>query len=212
MPKLIKTLHDRINFAIKKGLSGTVSPDRITEEAWSEILNIWRKYLPEYEKTRKIGLYLSPFEKREAVTVDGGTLAEGSKLVTACYEYPISVVTTSGVHVQILTIGEYVHRFNHPIKGPEAGYPICKFEHKTIYVAPRTDVIVTHLSKPTKPVYVFTQTGDDYIYDDVSSVDIDLPEALHDDVVNRVLANIGINMQDATLINYSDRAKTTENQ
>lgn len=214
MAKLIKTVQDRINFAIKKGLSGPVSPERMTEEVYAEILNIWRKYIKEYEKTREIGLYLSAFEKTEAITVDGGTASEGSKAVTECHLYPLSAVLTSGTYagrnVDILTIGEYSHRFSHPNKGPEAEFPIVKFVNNTIYVAPRADVTVTHLAKPTRPIYAYTISGDEYIYNDAGSTDIDMSEIIIDDVVNRVLANLGIVFRDGDLINYSDRNKVTE--
>jgi len=212
MPKLIFTLHNRIQFAIKKGLSGYVSPDKVSDEAYAEIMNIWRKYLPEYAKTRQINLYLKPFEKRELVATLAGTDSEGNKDVTLCHKYPIEAfVTANGKTVDILTIGEYRNRFNHPNKAPSASYPICKFENNKIYVAPRLDVTVIHLATPVKPVYAFTQSGDDYVYDDVNSVDIELDQVIHDDIVSRVLDNLGLNMRDSDLVNYSKQKQATEN-
>lgn len=209
MAKFIKTIFDRVNFGLKKGLSGYVSPDRIIDEVHAEQLNVWRKYIDEYSKTQKINMYLKPFEKRETVTDLLGTI-EGSKAVLACNYYPLAITTASGLQVQKLTIAEYSKRITHPNLPPVADYPICKFEGNTIYVYPKTDVIVNYIALPTKPVYATTLVGDDYVYDDDNSIDIEFPEPLHDDIMNRVLSNIGINMRDAQLMQFSDQQKASE--
>ena len=213
MAKAIKRIADRIEFAIKKGLTGYVSPDKMGEETYAEVLNVWRKYVDEYAKTEKISLYLQPFEKIEAVaTLAGGTI-EGTKTVTACHNYPISIVATAtGKKVSKLTISEYADRFNHPTKGPSVDYPICKFVGNVIYVAPKLDVTVTYIATPVKPVYAYTLSGEDYIYDDVNSVDIEFPDVLHDDIMNRVLSNLGIAMRDGQLTQFSDQQKAMENR
>ena len=213
MAKAIKKIADRVEFAIKKGLTGYVSPDRMGEETYAEVLNIWRKYIDEYAKTQKISLYLKPFEKIEVVTGLTGGTTEGTKAVTACYEYPIAIVTSATrKKVTKLTIEEYDDRFDHPTKPPVADYPICKFVGNTIYVAPKLDVAVTYIATPIKTVYAYTQSGDDYVYDDLNSVDIELPTVLHDDLVNRVLSNLGIVMRDSDLTRFSDQQKAMENR
>jgi hypothetical protein len=213
MAKAIKRIADRVEFAIKKGHTGYISPETMSEETYAEVLNVWRKYIDEYAKTQKLSLYLKPFERIESVTGLAGGTAEGTKAVTSCYEYPLSIITTSNrKKVTKLTIGEYEHWFNHPTKPPTADYPICKFVGNTIYVAPKLDVSVTYIATPIKPVYAYTQVGDDYIYDDTNSVDVELPPVLHDDLVNRVLSNMGIAMRDGQLTQFSDQQKVMENR
>jgi hypothetical protein len=81
-----------------------------------------------------------------------------------------------------------------------------------IYVAPKLDVTVTYIATPVKPVYAYTLSGEDYIYDDVNSVDIEFPDVLHDDIMNRVLSNLGIAMRDGQLTQFSDQQKAMENR
>lgn len=212
MAKLIQTLYSRVNFAIKKGLSGSVSPDKIDQEANAEVNNLWLKYIDSYGKTQKINLFFNPFERIEAVTGLTGT-TEGTKTVVNCHKYPVEVVTASGnLLVTKLTIGEYNDRFNHPNKPPTANYPICKFVGTTMFVAPNVDVKVTYIATPVDLKFAYTLSGDDYIYDDVNSVDIEFDKVWHDHIVNRVLANIGINMREPQVIQYSQQEKVEEDK
>lgn len=212
MPKFIKTIIDRVNFATKKGLTGYVPPSKVVEEVHAESMNLWKKYVDEFERTTKLNLYLSPFEKVENITGDLGAIAaEGFKVTENAYRYPVSVTTVGGIEVPVLTLAEYGYRFKHPTKGPDAGHPICKFVGKTIYMAPKMDLNVVYLSKPIKPVYAVTPvSGDQYAYDDNNSVDIEWDEILHDDIMNRTLANLGINMREGDLVNFSQTEKAQE--
>jgi hypothetical protein len=210
MAKLIKTLHDRVQKAIKKGLTGYVSPDRLVEEAYAEIMNLWLELIPKYASDQKVVLFFKQFEKIEAVSGLSGGSTEGTKAVTECHKYPISIVTSGGIVVDKLTIGEYSNRFNHPNKPPTASYPICKFVGNVIYVAPKLDVSVSFIAVPVKPVYAYTVSGDDYIYDDSASTDIDIDKLYVDMVVNRALANLGIEMRDGDVLRYSQQEKITE--
>lgn len=209
--KFIKTIVDRINLATKKGLTGYWSPSQIITEVHAESMNLWKKYIDEFERTKKISLYLKPFEKVEDVTGLTGSVAEGTKTVTACHQYPVVASIAGNVTVSILTLGEYNYRFNHPTKGPDATHPICKFLNDMIFVAPMSDVSVIYVSKPIKPFYaVDSVPGDQYQYNDANTIDIEWDERLHDDIMNRVLANLGIPNRDGQMIQYSQVEKQQE--
>lgn len=210
MAKLIKDLHDRFDFALKKGLSSYVSPDKIDSEAFAEINNLWLAHIDDLGKTQKINLFFLPFQRIESITGLTGSAPEGSKAAVNCHKYPISIKSAAGKRVTKLTIGEYDDAFNHPNKPPTTDYPICKFVGNVIYVAPNVDVTVTYIATPIKPVYAFTTSGDDYIYDDTNSVDIEFDVVWHDFIVNRVLANLGLNMRELQLIQYSEQQKAEE--
>jgi hypothetical protein len=66
------------------------------------------------------------------------------------------------------------------------------------------------LAPPIRPVYAYTVSGDDYIYNDSGSTDIEFDPLWHDTIVNRVLANLGINSRDLQVLGYSDKEKATE--
>jgi hypothetical protein len=211
MAKFIKTISDRINFAIKKGLTGYVSPTKLMEEVHAESMNLWKKYVDEFERTTKMNLFLSPFEKIEAVTGLTGSASEGSLDTVNAYRYPTSVSLAGNIDVPVLTQAEYNNRYNHPTKFPDATHPICKFVGKKIYVAPKSDVTIYYLSKPVKPVYATTVVpGDQYAYDDANSTDIEWDETLHDDIMNRVLANLGLAMREGQVVQFSQTEKVQE--
>lgn len=72
MAKFIKTIHDRVNFATKKGLTGYHTPEQITEEVHAESMNLWRKYVEQFQKFRVLDVYLRPFQSQEVVQLTNG--------------------------------------------------------------------------------------------------------------------------------------------
>lgn len=211
MAKLIFDLHSRIEYAVKQGLTGFISPDRSDQEAFAEINNIWLANISNYAQTQEIALFFKPFERIEAVTVAGGSSSEGNQTVTNCHKYPISAKTTAGgKRVSVVTIAEYDDLFNHPNKPPTVDYPIAKFIGSTIYVAPKMDVTVTYIGTPITPKYATTLVGDEYVYDDSGSVDIEFDKVWNDRIVNRVLANLGIAQREIDLIQYSNAERAAE--
>lgn len=210
MAKLIKTIHDRINFAIKKGHTGHIPPDQIDNEIHAESMNLWKKYVEEFERTSKIAMFLNPFKKTELITLTSGSGVTTNDNINDII--PISVGTSSDVEIDILSRADYLNRINHPIKALETEYPICLIDNGTISVLPNTisSVRIYYLRPPIKPEYKFTVSGDRYIYDDANSTDIEWDEVLHDEIMNRVLANLGINMREEELIRFSQIEKQQE--
>lgn len=210
MAKLIKTIHDRVNFAIKKGLTGYFSPTQIDNEVYAEILNMWRKYVDEFERTRLINVYLNPFIQTEDATPNGVT---GAVVLTSAYNYPVAIrVKATGKPVKEVDQARWDHLINHPIESPTTDYPICKFENKFIWARPVAigELTVSFVKKPIRPVYAFTTSGGRYIYDDASSVDVEFDEILHDDIMNRVLKNLGISVREDFLVRVSEQDKMQE--
>lgn len=207
MAKLVKTIHDRINFAIKKGLTGYISPDKIDTEINTESMNLWLKYEPMFERDATIAAFLDPFKRSESVTITAG---EGT--MTAAYTRPTGVFDSAGKKIEIVDIAMWGDRINHPLKTPSTDYPVCRFENRKIIIRPTTitPVTVHYLKYPTKVVYAYTLVGTRYVYDDTNSVDTEWPEILHDQITERVLANLGINMRETVLVQYSQQEKQQE--
>lgn len=307
--KFIKNLHDRVNFAIKKGLTGYYAPQKISDEVHAESLNLWRKYIEDFEKNQTMDVYLRVFQNLEvvklvngignyltqdyiylmegvipanfsnAVIINGNTLNVGSNSQSIVgnqsgFQYWILLNTTSyatnaQVTVQLdgttiysgvvtnelmyipynyiqqqnltfivsgasvtfslwqITIAgnnteikwveneKFLYRANHPVKGPTATYPIGSNFNQGIQVLPTNAfnyMILSTLKRPTKPVYAFTQSGDRYIYDDTNSIDFEWNESVHDVIMERTLANLGINMRSPELIQFSNSQRQLEQQ
>lgn len=210
MAKLIKKIHDRVNRAIRKGQTGYYSPSDIDEEVYAEMLNIWRKYVEQFEKTRIINIYLNPFIRTEDVTPNP---TDGSVTLVNAWQYPVAIrVKATGKSVTEADQARWDRFINHSIEVPTSEYPICKFESKKIWTRPVDvgEVTVSYISKPVKPVYAFTPSGDRYVYDDASSVDVEFDEVLHDDIMMRVLGNLGVPMREDFTVRVSEQNKMTE--
>lgn len=207
MAKFIKTITDRINLATKKGLSGYWTPEQIAQEVHSESMNIWQKYVDIFEKTKKMDVYMRPFQNKESLALGGGA----GTIVTTDYIYYIEDANTLN-EIHQVEDKRWGFRKNHPVKVPTTEYPICNISNQSIQVLPDTitDIKIWYIKKPTKPVYAYTVSGTRYIYDDASSVDFEWNEVLHDSIMNRVLGNLGIPIRDWELINQSQRDKMQE--
>ena len=210
MAKGIKTIHDRINRAIRKGQTGYFSPTDIDEEINAEILNMWRKYVVQFEKERIINIYLNPFIKTEDVTPNP---SDGSVTLPNAYSYPVSIrVKATGKEIDELDQARWDIRINHPIEIPNSDYPICKFESKKVFVRPINigEITISYIKKPAKAVFAYSIVNDRPAYQDGPSVDVEFDEILHDDIVNRVLRNLGVPMREELLIREGQQNKMEE--
>lgn len=209
MAKFIKTIVDRINMATKKGLCPYYSPDQLEDEVHAESMNLWKKYIDDFEKTQKMSVYMDPFRLKEVVAISSGS----GTLVTAKGQYRISVfVTGTDIKIDMVNIDKWADRINNSVVGPDATYPVGRIDNAAIYIRPTsvTSVDVHFLKTPKKPVYAFTPSDDDYVYNDGSSEDFEWPEILHDEIMNRVLANLGIAQREGELIQYSNLEQQKE--
>lgn len=221
MAKKIKDIHERVRRALKKGITGYVSPEDIDVEVHTESLNLWKKYLDEFERTHKINMFFRPFVKTLTLqsTNMSGTASEASiqlqgnsnDPVNDYHKYHVDCRTSAGNSVDVLTLGEYRHRFNHPYKGPSTDFPIAKFEGQSFFIAPKIDCVLTLIHKPVKSKYAYTPVSSTKIqYNDTNSIDIEWDETLHDDIVNRVIENISISMRESSLLQYTQLQKAQE--
>ncbi len=198
--KHIKSIVDRIQLALRKGLSPYYSPAQIVDEIHAESMNLWKKYVDEFERTQRISVYMHPFAFEEPIAITGfiGHTAHVDAYITA--------ISFRGKRVQLIPIGHWNQRINDSIRVPTDDYPVCmqsgtKF---TVYPGTVTSLHIHRLRKPTKPVYAYIVSGDDYVYDDATSIDFEWPEILHDEIINRVLNNMGISQREGALTNYSN--------
>lgn len=211
MPKFIKSIVDRINLLNRKGLSPYYSPDQIVEEVHNASLELWRRYVQDFEKTQLISVYLDPFRGVETVALTAGA----GTLVTSKGKYRTGILLpTSDVTVTLVDIAHWGDRVNDSIRVPDATHPIMRIDNAAVTVRPTsiTSVYVFFLDKPTRPVYAFTPSGDDYIYDDGASSDFQWGEEVHGDITERVLKSLGISQREYSMVQYSNTEQQKENQ
>ena len=219
MAKSIEDIHNRIRRALKKGITGYVSPEDIDSEIYAEVINLWLKDLQQFERNQTISMvfrrYIVPFNYPVANV--GGDALEGSVDIKNVlpdlpdHRYHVDCYSDTGKHVSVLTLGEYRQRFNHPFKGPSVGFPIAKFEGDNFIIAPKVGFTITLIQKPVKQKFAYTPVSSTKIsYNDDNSIDIDLDSSLFDHLVNRVVENIAISMREGSLIQYTQAQKAQE--
>lgn len=198
---------DRINLATKKGLTSYWTPEQICNEIHAESMNVWQKYVDQFDKNKKMDVFMRPFQFTEDIIITAGN----GIIVTKDYIYYIED-TNTGVEIHQVDDKKWGYRSSHPVKTPTPEYPICNTFNQEIKVLPVsiTSVTVSFLKKPTKPVWAYTISSGRYVYDDSSSIDFEWNEILHDPIMNRVLGNLGISARDGELLNQSARDKATE--
>jgi hypothetical protein len=210
--KLIKRIHDRINFAIGKGESGYFSPEEIDQEVYAVILEMFSEYLDEYPKNKKIQKYLDPFLAKK----DESVPSTGQINVPTTEEYIDGVETKDGVEIELLSRPEFAQRKNSQALPVSQDYPIAKIENTQMTILPKDigQITIHYFEKPTEPEYAYTEDTDSeqFIYNDSNSVDVQFTEQLHPKIVNRVLKRLGINTRDPFMTNVSDQEKATESQ
>ena len=123
-------------------------------------------------------------------------------------------MTSTGINIKMVDIGHWALQLTDSIRVPTEQYPIgcLMINGKTILVRPDTitQMSIHALKKPKVPVYAFTTSGDYYVYDDANSIDFEWPEILHDEIVNRVLGNLGMSQREPSLVQYSNTEKQIE--
>lgn len=209
MAKFIKTIVDRIQMLNRKGLSPYYSPDQIVEEVHAESMDIWRKYIRFFEEEQILSVYLDPLKGNETITLTSGV----GTLVNSKSQYRTGILLPSTeIKVTLTDIAHWANSVNDSIRVPSTDYPICRIDNATINVRPVSvsAVVVHFVKKPSKPVYAFTESSDDYVYDDANSVDFEWTQELHGDIVKRVLGNLGISQSDYEKVQYSNLEQSTE--
>lgn len=211
---LINTIHEIINFATDKGVTGYHPPDAIDREIHAVSTKLWQKFYDEYARTRKISSYMSPF----MIDPDVVTMTDGSGTMNTEIEHPVLVlVDATEKEVEILERFQWGQAISDPVAPPTADYPICVFSQKadgkfSIEARPTTiaSVRVYGLRTPKKPVWTYTidNVGRRVFDKDATNPDgstyqeIEWSELLHDDIRDRVLKVMGINLRETQVTQF----------
>lgn len=165
-----------------------------------------------YEVTPIISHDLEPFKRTKgwkdepALSVD----SDGFILLPSDYFYYSSMIhTANGVrrHFEFMPDEEFEKRIGDPLIGPNERNPIANIQFGYIRIAPTTitEVSMTYIKRPDKPVYA-TKTVNGYReYDPVNSVELEWDDVNRLDIIYIMLYDLGINMQRGDLVNYAQK-------
>lgn len=207
MAKQISYIHDFIKFITGKGQTGYHSPEEIDDAIHVSSRMLFDEKKKVYEETREITVDLLPF-----ITDPTSLSLNGSGIATipGTFKYLVAMTGgTNGVDVTEVDKGSLAYHINDPLCPPSADYPICAFYKTTIQFYPitLTNVKITYLKEPIKPVWAYTIVSNRFVYDDASSIDIEWGEENHNEIIMKTMDYLGINLREGDLVQFSQSKK-----
>lgn len=112
-------------------------------------------------------------------------------------EYPVEVADDD----------EWAYRSSSVSQPPTIRYPICKFHDTQIEFKPDGTYALYYLRYPVTPVFGYTITNGVPVYNPLTSVQLELPDIVHEEVCNILLKYMGINLSSEALQNYANQSK-----
>jgi hypothetical protein len=225
MSKLVKQIHDLISLAIDKGYTQYISDSQIDDAIDQAQMVLFRQLVKQFPRDKRVRNDLMPFEVQEDITI---TSKVGS--LPSAFEHEIEFWSTGGATgatapkypVTLAESGFYRRRVLDVVDPPSATNLFA-----TIYNAatgpsgPKipsievsnqvSPVKCVYFKRPTKPVYGVTgPTNGQYIYDDTVTTDVDWSPTMHDFLVEKSLAILGLNMRDGAVMRAGQAAEPKE--
>ena len=93
--------------------------------------------------------------------------------------------------------------------------PIARVYGRSLEVLPKTIApIIYYLKRPTIGVWAYTTSGDGYstIFDAGNSTDIDFPEIAHNEIIEKVMSLLGVNLRDGVMTQFEQMIKRDNNE
>lgn len=109
-----------------------------------------------------------------------------------------------GTEVDHLTTSEIGNRRKSLIKTPSTDYPVSAMYEDKIRIYPDlTDVVIVYVRYPVTPVWAYTLSGSNPVYDSGNSVHFELPSDMHNEICMLILQNVGVNLSHAELTQFA---------
>ncbi len=200
-PTEFNLLAERAQLDVLKDRVGTVSPDAVS--------NGYRENSKLYDELRTVITYdtnLTPnaagdfafpadylyflnvrFNDREVEIVDHGELTKrrNSFLNPPSEEFPIGVITSAGIRI-----------FNNANTGNVSAGALR----------------LTYVSEPATPVWAFSTVNNIEIYNVTGSTQLELPESTHKEIAHRILAYVGVELREASVVEYGTSTVLEQNK
>lgn len=225
-----------LSFLGNKYQSGSISPEEfnlacnvVSRELFNvkmglpEAYQVGAPYAPQqYQISQKITDDLRNFIKDVTINKASGYFAipaDYAAFSSLSYKYILNDPDCGGNPTQIINYIEVVPdaelrvRLADNVIAPSLKYPVATYREAGILVYPKeiNRIDLTYLRFPTVPVFGYTVTNDEYIYNPATSTQIDFPETLHSEFAVRIARYVGVNLREEQLIaTMQERIKTGE--
>lgn len=202
-----------LNFISNKNQSGTVTPSQFNQIAERAQIELVEKDYFQWQKTQEITDALSVFLKTNATSVP----STGQLVYPSDYLHTISmrhyfVFNTDGgkeVTVEQVSNKEYGNRTESEINIPSSRHPIYTDYAAYMQFAPKSIGLVTmdYFRQPLTPIWNYTLVNSRPVFNPTGSIDWELPNQVHNELIWRMCSYLGINLQAAELTQYSEMQK-----
>jgi hypothetical protein len=118
------------------------------------------------------------------------------------------VLSSTERSVDVVRDNELGNRLNSKIIAPSEKSPICSFMNTYIQFYPKgyRRAIVTYLKQPTVPVWAYTLDSNGRpVYDATASVDLEAPDATHNEIAMETLKLLGISIREPELYGFAEQ-------
>lgn len=209
MAKLIKEIHDLIDYVADKGHTAPQRRSDIDQAVYEASMSLFNEYLAQYEITSTVHEYLSVFEQTDTFDSTDKKQDPNSYKKPDDYVRYTMILDENNKNVEVVNNAMWANRINDPNEGPDDDYPICRLGNEWIDVLPEdTTPKLWYLKEPVKPKY---STDDEGNYDDSSSVDVEWNATLFHKLANRACSKLGINLREEQIVQYSEVMKQQGN-
>jgi hypothetical protein len=131
------------------------------------------------------------------------------------YEHLLSIRATSqdanGINrvrpVPLLNSDEVADRYDSSFMAPTLQDPVCQLvQDSNVQIHPNTGIsgYMEYLSRPVTPVFVYTQTGRNIVYDKAGSTQMEWADPQILSIIMKVLSFLGINSREQDVVQYSE--------
>lgn len=203
MAFLVKQIHDLVDIAIDKGVTGYLSRTQIDTQIHAVQMDMFRLLLKEYPRTERSRNYLAPF----LTTTNPSVSAAGDATKPGDFQHEIIVTLNDedNTEIDIIEEGQWPFRVKDPVDPPSVTRPICVFRKNTIAVRPKTltEIRLVYFRRPIKPIYGTTETNGRLLYNEGTSTDVEWSELLHNRIAEKTLMGLGINLREVGISNAS---------
>ena len=195
MATLVKKIHDLVDIAIDKGVTGYLSRPQIDAEIHAASMDLFRKLLSEFPRTNRSRNYLSPFQATGTPNVTNGRAAKPTGFE---HEIAVTLDDDDETEVDIVEEDQWSFRIKDPVDPPTVERPVCCFRKTDIGVRPTdvTKIKVTYFRKPVAPIYGTIPVNGRPIYNEPTTTDVEWSELLHNRIRDKALAAMGINLRE----------------
>lgn len=205
-----------LNFISNKNQSGTVTPSQFNQMADRAQMEYFEKDYKYWQDTQDVTDALDVFLKSYATGVPtNGRLAYPSDYLHVSsmrHYYAFINGTGKEVSVEEVTNAEYGERTQSEINVPTTRYPIYTDYATYMQFEPKNIGLITmdYFRQPTSPVWGFTLVSSRPVYDPTTSVDWELPNECHNELIFSMASYLGINLRETELAQYAEMQKVQQ--